>query len=294
MSIFDRTLSASLLSVLAGCSLTPGSPEAAVCGLLKEPLVFAIWSRLAGQPAPPGGDGVPNAEAMAYRTKDGRLLTGYKLGSTAPGDAVVGKMLVAQGNAMLSDRLLSSLTSFSEAGIEVYIFDYRGYGNSEGRRRLKAMISDYREIAEALMPPSGGKRFFYGISFGGIVVLNTIDAGVEYDRAIIDSTPSRISDRGCPLEYDPAENLPSDASRLLLIAGQKDIVVPARQSEELLERAKAAGARTEVRGDYAHPFMDADPATRLARLDLIRSFLLQSGRETVGTACTGTPQGPSC
>lgn len=294
MSIFDRMLSASLFSVLTGCAQTPDSPETAVCGPVKEPLVFAIWSRLAGEPAPSAALGVPNAEAMAYRTKDDRLLMGYKLGSTAPGHAVVGKMLVAQGNAMLSDRLLSSLTGFSEAGIEVYIFDYRGYGNSEGRRRLKAMISDYREIASALMPPSEGKRFFYGISFGGIVVLNAIGAGVDYDLAIIDSTPSRISDRGCPLQYDPAENLPSDASRLLLIAGQKDIVVPAEQSEELIARAKAAGARTEVRHDYAHPFMDPDRATMQARLDLIRSFLLQSDPRTVGTACTGAPQSPSC
>lgn len=293
MSIFDRMLSASLFSVLTGCAQTPDSPETAVCGLVKEPLVFAIWSRLAGEPAPSAALGVPNAEAMAYRTKDGRLLTGYKLGSTAPGHAV-GKMLVAQGNAMLSDRLLSSLTGFSEAGIEVYIFDYRGYGNSEGRRRLKAMISDYQEIASALMPPSEGKRFFYGISFGGIVVLNAIGAGVDYDLAIIDSTPSRISDRGCPLEYDPAENLPSDASRLLLIAGQKDIVVPTEQSEELIARAKAAGARTEVRHDYAHPFMDPDRATMQARLDLIRSFLLQSDSRTVGTACTGALESPSC
>jgi hypothetical protein len=260
-----------------GCALlkeSPG-PEVSVCGLLKEPVVFALWSRLAGKPEPNRADYVENAEAITHTTRDGRILSGYRLKSSAAGGAVVGKLLVAQGNAMLSDRLLSSLTGFSDAGIEVYIFDYRGYGNSEGKRRLKAMVSDYREMADQFTASTNGKRFLYGISFGGIVVLNVIGAGAEYDRAVIDSTPSRVSGLGCPPQYDPVANLPSDASRTLLIAGERDTVVPIWNSEELVSRAKTLGARTEVRPDYAHPFMDRDGETHRSRLNLIKSFLLE-------------------
>jgi len=176
---------------------------------------------------------------------------------------------------MLSDRLLSSLTGFSDAGLEVYIFDYRGYGNSEGRRRLKAMVGDYRELASALLASSDGRRALYGISFGGVVVLNVIGAGAAYDRAVIDSTPSRISNIGCPPQYDPVANLPSDASNVLLVAGERDTVVSIPDSEELVSRGKTLGARTEVRSEYAHPFMDQDVETHRSRLDLIRSFLLE-------------------
>jgi predicted esterase len=92
---------------------------------------------------------------------------------------------------------------------------------------------------------------------------------------VIDSTPSRVSGLGCPPQYDPVANLPSDASRTLLIAGERDTVVPIWNSEELVSRAKTLGARTEVRPDYAHPFMDRDGETHRSRLNLIKSFLLE-------------------
>jgi hypothetical protein len=277
MSGIRLRLSACLLSMAGGCAVLGESPdpESSVCGWIKEPLVFAMWSHLAGKPAPDRAVRVPNAEAIAYRTRDGRILNGYKLRSTAAGGAVVGRLLVAQGNAMLSDQLLPSLTGFSDAGLEVYIFDYRGYGNSEGRRRLKAMVGDYREMAGELIAPTGGKRFLYGISFGGLIVLNAINAGTPYDRAVVDSTPSRVSNLGCPEQYDPVANLPSDASRVLLVVGEHDTVVSIADSEELVSRGRTLGARTEVRSDYAHPFMDRDGETHKSRLDLIRSFLLE-------------------
>lgn len=266
------------LSLLAGGCATLGkspSPESTVCGWLQEPFIFAMWNHMAGEPDPTRAARLPNAEAINHRTADGRILRGYKLRSTADGGATTGRLLVVQGNAMLSDRLLSGLTGFSDAGLEVYIFDYRGYGNSEGRRRLKAMVADYREMASKLLGPSPGKQLLYGISFGGVIVLNVIGDGAAYDRAVIDSTPSRLSHRGCLPQYDPVANLPTDASKLLLIAGEGDTVVPVADSEELFTRAGSLGARTEVRADYAHPYMDRDMEIRLSRFELIRSFLLE-------------------
>lgn len=277
MSSAFLVVSACLMAISGGCT-SPGdsrATEVSVCGWIKEPTVFALWSRLAGAPEPGRAGHVPNAAAITFKTKDDRILSGYKLSSTKPGGAIVGRLLVAQGNAMLSEQLLPSLTGFADAGVEVYIFDYRGYGKSEGKPRLKAIVSDYREMADQLPSPPIGKRFLYGISFGGIVVLNVIGSGATYDRVVIDSTPSRISTRGCPRAFDPLENLPSDTSRMLLIAGQKDTVVPLRDSEDLVTRARNLGARTEVRAEYAHPFMDTDGEIQRSRLELIKSFLLE-------------------
>ena len=273
-----RILLVSLATLLVGCASTGHSPdlEESICGWPREPIVFALWNRLAGKADPGRANAVANAESITYRTRDGRVLRGYKLASTAADGVVAGKLLVAQGNAMLSDRLLSSLNGFTEAGLEVFIFDYRGYGNSEGKRRLKAIVSDYREMAARLTESDGGLRLLYGISFGGVVMLNVIGSGAEYDRAVIDSTPSRISGLGCPWQYDPAANLTSDASRILVLAGERDTVVPVRDSAELLARASELGARSELHSEYAHPFMDRDINIHRARLALIRSFLLES------------------
>lgn len=273
---FRLVLSACLLAVMNGCAVTGGGREAeeSVCGAMREPLVFAIWNHLAGEPDAARAMRIRNAERISFTTRDERVLRGYRLASTKEGPPE-GRLLVAQGNAMLSDRLLASLTTFSDAGLDVFIFDYRGYGDSEGRPRLKAIVGDYRELAEAYLLPGQGKRLLYGISFGGIVMLNAIGRGAAYDRAAIDSAPGRVSDHGCPAEYDPAENLPVDSRQLLLVAGLQDEVVRLRDSAELIVRGQLRGARSDVRDDYAHPYMDVTPSVHLLRLERIRSFLLE-------------------
>lgn len=251
----------------------PGTLEESVCGSVREPFAFWLWSRAAGKPNPKIASSTPNAVPTEYKTRDGRLLKGYKLASTAAGGTVLGAVLVAQGNAMLADQLISDLNPFAQAGIEVYIFDYRGYGDSEGKRRLKAIVSDYRELFDHLGTITQGRRFLYGISFGGVVLLNVIGSGIAFDRAVIDSTPGHVSNLGCPQRYDPAANFPRDASGVLVIAGGQDTVVPLKDSQALIELARARGGRAEVQAEYAHPFMDADFRVHRNRLELIRLFL---------------------
>ena len=148
MRIFLKMLIALVLATTSGSSIAAETEnlEESVCGSIKEPFAFWMWSGAAGKPDPETTKRFPNAEPLEHKTRDGRILRGYKLKSTLPGAAVVGSVLVAQGNAMLADQLLSSLEAFSKVGIEVYVFDYRGYGRSEGERRLKAIVSDYQEL----------------------------------------------------------------------------------------------------------------------------------------------------
>ncbi|MGR9037843.1 MAG: hypothetical protein ACU83O_14865, partial [Gammaproteobacteria bacterium] len=123
-----RILAAVIVAVTACPSIAAAAhPEESVCGSIKEPFVFWMWRGAAGKPNPDAARRFPNAEPIKHKTKDGRLLRGYKLRSTLPGGAVIGSVLVAQGNAMLADQLLSSLNLFAQAGIETYLFDYRGY-----------------------------------------------------------------------------------------------------------------------------------------------------------------------
>ena len=265
-----------LLSVFAvshAAADASDATETSVCGRFKEPLVFWLWSRAAGSPDPQAARRVPNAEAVIHRTRDGHLLRGYKIKAAAADGVVRGAMLVAQGNAMLADQLLSSLSHFSTAGIDTWIFDYRGYGSSTGRPRLKAILEDYVELYERVFAHATGERLLYGISFGGIVQLNLMGTGATFDRAVIDSTPSRGSPLGCPVKYDPVENLPRDSSRFLFVGGHRDTVVPLHDSRELFDRARKHGARIDVRKEFAHPFMDTDFGIHQQRLGLIRTFL---------------------
>lgn len=251
--------------------------EQAVCNRLLEPFAFWLWQRAAGTEHAVPAALPPNVEIIHHTTADQRRLSGYRIRAGRTDGEAKGFVLVAQGNATLVERLINHLGGFADAGYDVYLYDYRGYGGSEGKRRLKAIASDYRELFAALSRSHSGERLLYGMSFGGIVLLNVIGAGAPFDRAVIDSTPATVSNYGCPRRYDPVANLPADSSGLLLIAGERDRVVTAEDSAALLETGAARGARAVRSPDYAHPFMDRDQAVYRERQQLIRDFL--AGRD---------------
>jgi len=110
------------------------------------------------------------------------------------------------------------------------------------------------------------------MSLGGVFMLNAIGAEVDYNAALIDSPPSRISSYGCPPQYDPVANLPEDGGRLGFIFGHRDTVVPPGAWRELSEAARARGAVVLEREDLAHPLMDWDPSARRTRIEYVRTF----------------------
>ncbi len=250
-----------------------GDPERTVCGALLERIAFAVWSRAAGQPRDDAWRSVQGASAVDHLTRDGRDLRGFRV---SPRAALrrPGFVLFMQGNAMLAEQLLDELEPFAARGLEAYVYDYRGYGRSQGRGRLAAIVEDYREIFANLSAASGGApAYLYGVSFGGLIALNVIGSGARFARAVVDSTPSRVSPFGCPESFDPVRNLPASASGLLVISGARDSVVSAADQEELRAAAEARGARVVLHPEFAHPFMDRDPAIHSERTALVHDFL---------------------
>jgi len=272
------TLLAGLIPVVtAGESAQPKPneyPETAVCGTFREPMAFWSWSRMAGRPDPSVARALPNAQRIEHETRDGRTLRGYRLDSPVPPGVTRSSVLVAQGNAMLADHLLGELQTLARKGLDVWIFDYRGYGGSEGRARLQAIVGDYLELHHRILDETGEAPALYGISFGGIVLLNAVGSGAGFRRAVIDGSPARVSGFGCPNRFDPAKHFPDSYANVMVIAGHRDNVVPVEQTRELLDLATANGGKALERDDFHHPFMDGDPAIRRERLTLISDYLL--------------------
>ena len=250
------------------------SLEQSICGL-KEPFVFWLWSSAAGEASAARLAQVANVEDVAIASSDGRILRGYKLKAShalAGKELPRGYLLVVQGNAMLADQIITHFDPFARRGYDVYIFDYRGYGRSEGKRRLQAILNDYQQIIQQLNTQPYQRRAFYGMSFGGVVLLDALRQQTGDMRVVIDSTPSRLSGYGCPAMHDPVNNLPRDTGNLLVIAGAKDQVVKPGASRELLELAEDRGATVLRNPAWGHPFMDNHTQQRL---QAVRQFLLQ-------------------
>ncbi|MCL4471096.1 MAG: alpha/beta hydrolase [Sulfuricella sp.] len=243
--------------------------EISVCGAMREPLAFWLFRRVAGAAGARRLAGIPNIERLAFKTRDGRELGGYKLISRKPR----GYLLVAPGNAMLAGQIMGELQYFRDLGYDVYVYDYRGYGLSGGASRLMAIVSDYREIVTHLNTLGYPRSLLYGMSMGGVILLNAVGAAGQYHAMVVDSTPSRISPLGCPASYDPVGHLPADCSRIKIIAGERDLVVPPGEAQELLDAAQHCGATLLRQRDFAHPFQDASAEIHRRRFEAVADFL---------------------
>jgi alpha/beta superfamily hydrolase len=245
--------------------------ETAVCGSVREPLMFWLWRSTAGSPNPARVAQIANLEQIRFKTRDGIELGGYKLAAKS----TKGYLLVAQGNAMLADQLVADLQTFRDLGLDVYIFDYRGYGISKGKSRLVAITGDYAEIVAHLNTRGYEKRLLYGLSMGGVILLNAVGRSQPYTKLVVDSSPSRISDFGCPERYDPVAHLPEDSSRLMIVTGSRDEVVRPSQMDELIRVAKSRRGRVLQDNEFAHPYQDLSPATHRRRQNEVATFFLQ-------------------
>lgn len=249
--------------------------EQSVCGL-KEPFIFWLWSSMAGSANVERLAGLRNVEDISFVTKDNRILRGYKLKASTREKQVSspkGYLLVLQGNAILADQILDEFTHFASAGFDVYIYDFRGYGRSDGKRRLKAIVSDYIEIITRLNSSDYNRHLIYAMSFGGIAFMNGYEMLTKLDRIIIDSTPSRLSNYGCPPKYDPVNHLPEDCSHFMFIVGQNDGVVTPSMSQELVKNARQCSARIVSDEEFAHPFMDREQSVHRRRMKIIEEYM---------------------
>ena len=251
--------------------------ERSVCSAFLEPMIFEFWKSVAGQANPGKALSFSNVEEASFVTTDSREIRGFKI--SAIDNKPRGYILFSQGNAMLADQIIPAFASNrSLPGFHIlnlydfYVYDYRGYGLSEGKPRLQAIVNDYKQLTNFLNSQGYERKLLYGISFGGITLINSIGSGTAFDRFVIDSTPSRIG-YGCPKRYDPIENLPHDCSKILVISGEQDQIVPKSRQKELMEIAQKRGATILNRSDFNHPFQDRNPYIREERLKISVEFL---------------------
>jgi pimeloyl-ACP methyl ester carboxylesterase len=244
-----RRLTVSLLLLSLTLSAQPAfaeNLERSVCR--GEGFVFWLWRHMAKATA---AKSLPTkGVAYSFTTSDHRTLRGYKLPSQ--GSPATGAVLFIQGNAMLAGSIIDDLVPLAEH-FDVFVLDFRGYGQSEGAPRLFALLHDYRELS-AHLRSTYAHAFIYGASLGGIIAANL---GSEHllDAVVVDSAPATLGSFGCPKSYDPLEHLPASCRDFLLISGGRDRIVKPAAAKPLLDRAASCHARVIINDEWVHPFM---------------------------------------
>lgn len=205
--------------------------------------------------------------AVTFDSSDGTRLSGWWM---EPEGEPKGTVLVAHGNA---ENISSHFAGFGwlvRAGYEVFIFDYRGYGKSEGEPELEGAVQDTQAALAYVLRQRRGSIVAVGQSLGGALLMNALARGDggRVALAVFDSTFASLPQAGedvlarsaltWPLQwgaelaltdrYDPIRLAPELAVPKLYLAGAKDAVVSPNHSWQLFDASKRPRAFWLVQG----------------------------------------------
>ena len=187
-------------------------------------------------------------EDVTLETGDGVELHGWWVPTRAAPST--GHVLLCHGNAgNVGDRVMHAAL-LGGAGLDVLMFDYRGYGRSSGRPSEPGTYRDARAARSALLarPEVDPARVVYlGESLGGAVA---VELALAHPPAglVLMSTFTGVRDMArrhygfippalVPDAYPSLRRVRELRAPLLVIHGDRDEIVPLLHGEELFEAA---------------------------------------------------------
>jgi fermentation-respiration switch protein FrsA (DUF1100 family) len=185
---------------------------------------------------------------LAFDTEDGERLHGWWV--PAPGGPARGHLLHFHGNAgNIADRV-PELTLLAALGLDVLLFDYRGYGRSSGRPSEAGTYRDARAARAALLAQDGVRpeRIFYvGESLGGAVAVS-LALEAPPGGLVLRSTFTSVRAMGrrhyplvpsvaVPDAYPTLERIAGLRCPLLVVHGMADEIVPLSHAQALVAAA---------------------------------------------------------
>lgn len=212
----------------------------------------SIDSMLALFPAPfPQGEWAwseLDAEDCWFQSADGMRLHGWLLSHAKP-KAIV---LMAHGNAgNVTHRLAYAKHLWEEHSCAVFIFDYRGYGRSEGTPTIEGLVLDAkaaRDFLAARLDVERDQIVLHGSSMGGGVVVE-VAKELTPRALILESTftslrdvasnhyPSFLVGALVADRLDSEKSLASIHCPVLISHGTADETIPFSQGERLFAAA---------------------------------------------------------
>jgi fermentation-respiration switch protein FrsA (DUF1100 family) len=191
--------------------------------------------------------GLPRALDVTFTTDDGVTLHGWFV----PADSAPARftMIVFNGNAGHRGTRASLAAALARHGVATLLFDYRGYGDNAGRPSENGLTLDARAAWAYLTSRSDvdpDRIVLFGESLGAAVALR-LATEVPPMALVLRSPFTSLTDVGrhhypfLPVRwmlrdrYPSLERAPSVSCPTLVIAGDRDSIIPVEQSRRLYE-----------------------------------------------------------
>lgn len=233
---------------------------------LQQPgMIFFPYEKISETPANWGLE----YEEVTLETADGLHLHGWFI----PQPGAKKTLLFFHGNAGNIAHRGDSVAIFHRLGLNVFIFDYRGYGKSEGRPGERGFYEDARAAWNYLIQDRGFAAqdiILFGRSMGGTVATR-LATEVRPVALIIESSFSSARDMADEIfpilsrlvflryRFDARSDIKKVASPVLVLHSPEDEIIPFHQGEKVFESANEPKAFVEMRGDHNYGFILSQP-----------------------------------
>jgi fermentation-respiration switch protein FrsA (DUF1100 family) len=187
-----------------------------------------------------------------------------------PSDGARHTVLFCHGNAGNISHRLEKIRFFNELGLNVFIFDYRGYGQSQGKPSEKGLYKDI-EAAYGYLRSQGiadDQIIGYGESLGGAVIVE-LAFRKTMKALILDSTFASIKEmvrNFNPLlpswvlssRFDSEAKIRSIRIPKLIIHSLNDEIIPYAQGKKLYAAAGEPKTFLQIRGAHNSNFFESE------------------------------------
>lgn len=230
--------------------------------LLEPRLLYFPSKEMSALPSQHGLD----FEDVFFRTADRQKLRGWFI----PAGESHKTILFCHGNAGNISHRIDKLIFFHRLGYNVFIFDYRGYGKSEGRPSERGLYRD-AEAAHDYLKARGipaEQIVGYGESIGGAVVVE-LASRRPLGAMILESTFTNIGDMVkthyllipswvLSSRFDSKRKIASITIPKLMIQSDTDEIVPGRLGAALFESAAPPKEFLEIHGSHNEGFFESE------------------------------------
>jgi uncharacterized protein len=212
-------------------------------------------------------DGGMAFDEVSFQSSDGLRISAWYI----PAKNSRGVLLFCHGNGGNISHRLESIRIFNRLGLNVLIFDYRGYGQSEGSPTEEGTYRDAESAYQYLsrvrkINPS--RIIIFGRSLGGAVAARI--AGKQNPGAlIIESAFTSIPDAASDLypwlpvkimariHYATVNDIGQARCPVLIVHSRDDEMISIRHGRRIFEAAKEPKAFLEITGSHNNGFADS-------------------------------------
>ena len=214
----------------------------------------------------PSDIGLPFRD-VTFSTADGIEISGWMVGE----DKARPVVLFCHGNAGNISHRLDTLAIFDRLGLNTFIFDYRGYGRSQGK---PTEAGTYRDVEAAWLylvenegvPPE--RIILFGRSLGGaIAAYLAAKKNTKAGALILESTLTSVPDLGgdkypffpvrllSRFQYNTRGFLKKITLPVLVIHSPQDEIIPFSHGKALFEAANEPRQFMQISGSHNEGFL---------------------------------------